>query len=176
MRIIAGELKGLIFDSPGGNRTHPMSDKMRGALFNVLGDINRLTVADIFAGSGAVGFEALSRGAAHVTAVELDKEAYQTIRKNVEKLGLRDRVDVVNARATGWSLKKQALRFDIIICDPPYDNLQIPALQKLSYLMSPSSIYVLSWPGKEDLPLLPRLKIIKQNNFGDSQLIFYSLA
>jgi len=173
MRIIAGELGGRNFDSPHGNRTHPMSDKMRGALFNALGDIHRLTVLDVFSGSGAISFEALSRGAVHATAVEIDKEAYRTIRQNSELLGVTDRIDIVMARASGWSLRRQHLLFDIIICDPPYDNLQIPALQKLCRHMKASSIFVLSWPGKEDLPLLPALKVIKQNQHGDGQLIFY---
>jgi 16S rRNA (guanine966-N2)-methyltransferase len=176
MRIIAGNLKGRNFDSPKGHRTHPMSDKMRGALFNALGDIHRLTVLDAFAGSGAVGFEALSRGAEHITAVELDKDAYKTIRKNAETLGIKDKVDVVNARVSGWSLKKQHQTFDVIICDPPYDNLQITALQKLVRHMKPNSIYVLSWPGKEDLPLIPKLEILRQKGFGDSQLIFYKVV
>ena len=72
MRIIAGYLGGRQFNSPRSNRTHPMSDKARGGLFNALGDISGLTVLDAFAGSGALSFEAISRGAESVIAVDID--------------------------------------------------------------------------------------------------------
>jgi 16S rRNA (guanine(966)-N(2))-methyltransferase RsmD len=75
MRIIAGTLGGRTFESPHGRRTHPMSDKVRGSLFNTLGDIDGLTILDAFAGSGALAFEAISRGAEHVLAIEIDNRA-----------------------------------------------------------------------------------------------------
>ncbi|MCA9328933.1 RsmD family RNA methyltransferase, partial [Candidatus Saccharibacteria bacterium] len=76
MRVIAGEFKSRILKDPTGNRTHPMAEKVRGALFNSLGDITGLDVLDAFAGTGAVGIEALSRGAKRVWSVELDNDAF----------------------------------------------------------------------------------------------------
>src|SRR5438445_6894886 len=102
MRIIAGRLGGRQFASPRGHRTHPMSDKMRGALFNALGDLSGLTVLDAFAGSGALAFEAVSRGAQHVVAIDVDKSAQRTIAKNITALGLADRVKLVRASAGAW--------------------------------------------------------------------------
>ena len=84
MRVIAGRLRGRQFKSPPGRRSHPMSEKMRGALFNVLGDIEGLTLLDAFSGSGAISFEAISRGARSVQAVEKAVLAYRTICKNIE--------------------------------------------------------------------------------------------
>jgi 16S rRNA (guanine966-N2)-methyltransferase len=83
MRIIAGRLGGRHFASPQGRRTHPMSDKMRGALFNALGDIDGLSVLDAFAGSGALAFEAVSRGAGHAVAIDVDKSAQRAIAENI---------------------------------------------------------------------------------------------
>src|SRR4051812_13589965 len=103
MRIIAGELKGQQFQSPHGHKTHPMSDKVRGALFNVLGDIEDLTFLDAFAGSGALAFEAISRGAKSVVAVDRDSSAYKIIEQNVKDLRLQKAIKVVRANTAGWS-------------------------------------------------------------------------
>src|SRR3982751_244511 len=103
MRIIAGELKGREFRSPHGHKTHPMSDKVRGALFNVLGDIEGLTFLDAFAGSGALAFEAASRGAKSVVAVDNDSSAHKIIGQNIKDLRLEKIVKVTRANTGGWS-------------------------------------------------------------------------
>src|ERR1039458_7477259 len=97
MRVIAGFLGGRNFDSPGGHRTHPMSDKVRGAIFGVLGDIKGLTVLDAFAGSGALAIEAISRGAKRAVAIEVDKGAHTVITENIKALGIEDRIKAVRA-------------------------------------------------------------------------------
>ena len=102
MRIIAGQLKGNMFASPHGNRTHPMSDKVRGALFNALGDIEGLTVLDAFAGSGALAFEALSRGAASATLLKKDKPAQRAISENIVTLNVEKRTKLIRASANAW--------------------------------------------------------------------------
>ena len=86
MRIIAGELRGRQFNSPKGHRTHPMGDRVRTALFNTLGDISDLTILDAFAGSGALTFEAISRGAKSAVTLEIDYDAYEVIQQNAEDL------------------------------------------------------------------------------------------
>jgi 16S rRNA (guanine966-N2)-methyltransferase len=116
MRIIAGKLGGRTFQAPKTNNTHPMSDKIRGALFNILGDLSGLTVLDAFAGSGAVGFEAISRGATHAYLIELDKDAYGTIKQNAKALGVEDVVTVVRKNIKGWSNNNTQRFFDIVIC------------------------------------------------------------
>src|ERR1035437_1617288 len=125
MRIIAGRLGGRNFDSPHGHRTHPMSDKARGGLFNALGDIDDLTLLDAFAGSGALSLEAISRGVSHATAIDIDKKAQEIIKKNAKELGVLDQVKVIRANASGWSDNNQDAMFDIVISAPPYDDLQL---------------------------------------------------
>ncbi len=173
MRIIAGRLGGRVFDTPGGHRTHPMSDKVRGGLFNALGDITGLTVLDAFAGSGALSFEAASRGALHCIAIESDRRAQAIIVKNLETLGIKDRVQAVNAYCASWSGRHQREAFDILLMDPPYDNLQIADMEKLVRHLKPDGIMVVSWPGKLDRVELAGLTIVSQKNYGDAQLVFY---
>lgn len=173
MRIIAGDLGGRIFDSPPGNRTHPMSDKMRGALFNALGDIEGLTVLDAFAGSGALSFEAVSRGAAHATAIDADKLAANTIANNIESLGVAKQVKAVHAGLASWLSTSIGQLFDMVLADPPYDNVQLSVIEQLIGRLKPGGLFVLSWPGKRKAPRLGGLEQLQSNAYGDSQLVFY---
>jgi 16S rRNA (guanine966-N2)-methyltransferase len=150
-----------------------MSDKVRGGLFNALGDIEGLTVLDAFAGSGALSYEAISRGAKHSIAIESDRRAQATIIKNIESLGLEDTVQMVKAYCASWSGRHQKLIFDILLMDPPYDNLQIADLEKLVRHLAPSGVMAVSWPGKLDRLELKELDIVSQKNYGDAQLVFY---
>ncbi len=174
MRIIAGKLGGRIFASPKGHATHPMADRVRGGLFNTLGDIQGLTVLDAFAGSGALSFEAVSRGAAHVVAIDEDKDAYRTIVENIVLLNLDEKVEAIRRRAGSWVSGHTDTYFDLIFCDPPYTDLRRDLLQKIASRLKPTGIYVLSWPGHEPAPKFTTLKLLRQKNYGDAQLIFYA--
>lgn len=173
MRVIAGYLGGRQFESPHGHRTHPMSDKIRGAIFNMLGDIKGLTFLDAFAGSGALSFEAISRGARHVVALDIDNNAKKTIHLNIEQLGVAERIKFVHINAGTWSNKNRNALFDIVLCDPPYDDVQLLSLYKLVRNVKPGGLYVLSWPGRIELPKLKQLEIVTQKDYGDAQLAFY---
>ena len=124
MRIVAGELKGRRLLSPRGELVRPTSDRMREALFSILGDIAGLEVLDIFCGTGALGIEALSRGASRATLVDTD---IRPARANVDALDLGGRVDLERADAQAWLAQGQT-RFDLILCDPPYRLA--PALER----------------------------------------------
>ena len=174
MRIISGSLGGRIFASPKGHATHPMADRVRGGLFNALGDITGLTVLDAYAGSGALSFEAISRGASHATAIDDDKDAYRTITENIAALGLEDRITPLRRRAASWVSGHSDLYFDIVLCDPPYTDLRRDQLQKISSRIKPTGTYVLSWPGREAVPQLRGLHVLRQASYGDAQLIFYA--
>jgi 16S rRNA (guanine(966)-N(2))-methyltransferase RsmD len=183
MRIITGSLKGRIFNEPHGHHTHPMSEKVRGALFNTLGDIEGLTVLDAFAGSGALSFEAASRGAAKVTAIDKDTAAHQAIAKNIKELGLEKSVHASKASAAGWSIHNMEKRFDILLLDPPFDillldppykDLQIGFLQKLiNRHVKKGGLAVLSYPGKIAAPDFERAEVAASKKYNDAQLVFY---
>jgi 16S rRNA (guanine966-N2)-methyltransferase len=118
VRVVAGEFRGRRLAAPRGTRTRPTADRVREALFSMLGDVSGARVLDLYAGSGALGIEALSRGAHSAVFVERDPRAVAVIERNLASLGLEEQVvrqDAVRflARAEGT--------FDLVFCDPPYD-------------------------------------------------------
>lgn len=173
MRIIAGRLGGRSFESPRSLRTHPMADRVRGALFNTLGDIEGLTVLDAFAGSGALSFEAISRGAASALMIEIDKPAQWAIVSSVQSLGLQLQMKLVQANCSGWSDNNPESMYDLVIAAPPYDDLQLAIVTKLTRHVSPDGLFILDWPGKMPAPAFENLEIVEQKNYGDAQLVFY---
>lgn len=174
MRVIAGSLGGRIFDTPKTFNTHPMAERVRGGLFNALGDISGLTVLDAFAGSGALSFEAISRGAQHAVALENDKDAFRTIIKNVARLQLETSVDAYFKQASSWLSGHRETYFDIVLADPPYTDLRRDLLQKVANQTDAKGIFVLSWPGSEPAPPFAKFTITRQKSYGDAQLIFYN--
>lgn len=173
MRIISGSLGGRVFEAPRGHKTHPMGDKQRGALFNTLGDITGLTVLDLYAGSGALSFEAISRGAIRATAVELDKSAQEAIANNIHSLGVEDKVTLASSRAASWSKKHIADWYDVVLCDPPYDRVLEGSVQKLATHVARGGIFVLSWPAHLEVPQFKNLDLIKSSVYANARLIFY---
>lgn len=149
-----------------------MSDKVRGALFNMLGDINGLAVADLFAGSGAISFEALSRGAASSVAIEADKVANAAIKKNIETLGLSEQVKTHKMYVHSWLNRTNDL-FDIVIADPPYDDLVYKTLDKLPEVVKPGGILVYSLPPNARLLLPKTCEKLSEKSYGDATLTFY---
>lgn len=122
MRVVAGELRGRRIEAPPGDSTRPTTDKVREAVFNALGSLGLVAdarVADLFAGSGALGIEALSRGAHHCTFVENDRTALTFLRGNVGDLGVGERSTVVHGDARAQAA---TIDVDIVFADPPYDT------------------------------------------------------
>jgi len=118
--VVAGECRGRRLVSPPGSGTRPTSDRVRESMFNALGSLGAVhgaTVVDLFAGSGALGIEALSRGADSAVFVESDRDACAVIAANLAACGLSGRARVVRADATTW---RQAGRVDLVLADPPY--------------------------------------------------------
>jgi 16S rRNA (guanine966-N2)-methyltransferase len=135
MRIITGKFKGATIEAPQGLATRPTSDRVRQALFNVLEhgapavDFEGSRVLDLFAGSGALGLEAMSRGARFCLFIEEDANARAAIRRNVEALGLTGATKIWRRDATSLGPAGTISPFDLIFCDPPYDkDLGGPAL------------------------------------------------
>jgi 16S rRNA (guanine966-N2)-methyltransferase len=121
MRIIAGSRKGARIFAPKGRETRPTSDRVREALFSLIGPVDDAAALDLFAGSGALGLEALSRGARSCVFVESDPDAVRTIGRNLEKLGLTGatvlRADALSALAAEAGAGR---RYDLVLVDPPY--------------------------------------------------------
>lgn len=174
MRIVSGTLGGRQFLSPKGNRTHPMSDKARGALFNALGDITGLTLLDAFAGSGAIAFEALSRGASHVTAVDIETNAYKAMVESAAGLGVSDRIEIIRANVGGWfKSSRQENRYDVVVCDPPYDAMQLPIIERLSSKVTVGGIIIVSLPPGARLIMPERCELVQDKDYGDMTLQFF---
>ena len=150
MRVIAGEFKSRILKDPKSNRTHPMSEKIRGALFNALGDVSGLLVLDAFAGTGSVAIEALSRGAGKVYAVDRDQDAFEILKDNRDLVTDDSRMSVHRANVKSW-LKQNDLQFDLIIADPPYDAIGMNALDTCAEYVKKDGLLVVSLPQAENI-------------------------
>ena len=138
IRIISGKLGGRLIDTPKTDKTHPMGDRERAAIFNRLrGDIAGKDILDAFAGSGAIGLEALSLGANSVDFLENNQKAAKTIKANVAKFKLE---------AQGKIVRKLQKEYDIIFADPPYDNPQYEYIEEILKSLKHGGIFVLSHP------------------------------
>lgn len=173
VRVIAGSLGGRQFDAPKGFKTHPMSDRARGALFNMLGSLEGLRVCDAFAGSGALGFEAISRGAENVLAIESDRAAQRVHEANTRKLGLADNIKLIKASVGAWLQTNPDAQFDIILCDPPHNDLQESTVARIAACTKTGGIFILSCPSGGTLPVFPGLDLVASRTYSGLQLGFY---
>jgi 16S rRNA (guanine966-N2)-methyltransferase len=188
MRVIAGTLRRRTLDAPAGMTTRPTSDRLRETIFNVLAPrIEGARFLDLYAGSGAVGIEAVSRGAQNVIMVERAAPALKILRGNLEKLGLRSgvRVEAVSVTAFLKKLRPEstAFVFDIVFLDPPYDAQDEYALAlgllggDASRLLAKDAVVIAEHRRKEKLEdrygTLGRTRVLEQ---GDAALSFYSAA
>jgi 16S rRNA (guanine(966)-N(2))-methyltransferase RsmD len=180
MRVIAGSAKGHHLRSVSGYRTRPTSDRVRGALFNMLGQhLPGVSFLDLFAGSGAVGIEALSRGADTCVFVDSSREACGIIRQNLMATGLSARSEV-HCKVVAASLDIAARLgrvFDLVYIDPPYDTgLALRTLEMMNTrpVVSPSGVVVVEHSRRENLPnRLDNLTLVRSETYGDTTLSFF---
>ena len=150
MRITGGALARRTFDAPRGDRTRPTADRVREALFSALGsriDLAGARVLDLFAGSGALGFEALSRGAASAVLVERHGPTLALARRNARALGLADRVAFRRADALAFVAETPA-RFDLVLADPPYALAELADLPGRLRPLAPGGLVVVEHDGR----------------------------
>jgi 16S rRNA (guanine966-N2)-methyltransferase len=127
MRIVRGNLGGRVLRAPPGADTRPTSEKVREAIFNILPDVEGMSVLDLFAGSGALGIEAVSRGAAHATFVDQGKAALTVIRSNLRDLGLDGKTTVLSGDAVTHAARHvPAAPWQLVFIDPPYRPVHSP--------------------------------------------------
>jgi 16S rRNA (guanine(966)-N(2))-methyltransferase RsmD len=176
MRIIAGTLKGRRLQAPDWPGLRPTSDKLRETLFNVLGPrIQGARVLDGYAGTGAVGIEALSRGAAHVTFVERDPRAAALIEKNLGHCGVSDRYAIIRAGFAGND-RTDGGPFDLVFLDPPYGAGELSAaLQAAAPLVTGGALLIVEHAKRDAAPAQAGVLVrTRELTSGDSALTFYS--
>jgi 16S rRNA (guanine966-N2)-methyltransferase len=172
MRIISGSRKGARIAAPKGLATRPTGDRVREAAFNLIGPVDDARVLDLFAGSGALGLEALSRGAASVTFVESDRIACRTISENLEKLKLTG-ARVVCADAL-WTVRRDTHNYDLVLVDPPYEawaELEPRLAEHLPRVLAPDGLLVVETGARTD-PALP-LPIRTSRRYGSARLTLF---
>ena len=173
VRLIAGKYGGRIIEGSGTSRTHPMSERIRNALFNKLGDeVHKAHILDAYAGSGSLGFESLSRGAKHVTFVEKDRVAQKIIDNNIKLLKVENQTINIKANVSTW-LNKTNEHYDIIFADPPFHDPQLSTVEDLFALLKPNGLMVLSYPGKGERPTETGVVVVDNRSYGNAALAFY---
>lgn len=180
LRIISGEKRGRLLKTPEGCSTRPTSDRVKESLFNILqGRMAAARVLDLFAGSGSLGLEALSRGARQAVFVEKDPKAAAILRSNCDALGYGDKSEILvkDAAAALALLAGRHASFDVILMDPPYDRcLEAPILEAVSAqgILDPQGIFVLehlTWdPMPEAVASLSRRDC---RRYGNTSISFY---
>ncbi len=147
MRIIGGRLQRQSLSSPEGHLTRPTTDRAREAIFNMIFsrlELRDTYVLDLFAGTGALGLEAISRGAAHATFVESEPAVLRFVSKNAERLGVEDQCTVVKSEAAAYLRKYNGPPFSVIFADPPYEYDQMAELPELALPhLQPNGLFIL---------------------------------
>ena len=173
LRIVAGSRKGHVIAAPKGDVTRPTSDRVREAAFNLIGPLDGAHVLDVFAGSGAMGIEALSRGATRAVFVERDEHACRTILANLEKLKLTGALVV--RKDARHALEEEAAagrRYDLVLVDPPYETFPVhEALldSLLPRLLADGGLAVVE-TGERTVPRLPSLAERTSRRYGAARL------
>jgi 16S rRNA (guanine966-N2)-methyltransferase len=171
VRVIAGEFKGRPLRTPKGMRTRPTADRVREALFSILGDVAGARVLDLYAGSGALGIEALSRGAASAVFVERDPRATAVIERNLRSLGLEEAV--VRGDALRF-LRRAEGGFDLVFCDPPYDSVPRiagPLAERLPALLAKGARTVTESDKRRPLEL--PFTLLAERTYGDTRIAIH---
>jgi len=182
LRIIGGVWRGRTIEAPLGDAIRPTSDRVRESLFNRLmhgaagsGFVLRdARVADVFAGTGAMGLEALSRGAAHVTFIERDTAALALLRRNIQTVGAEDSTSITSADAT--VLPRAAVAHDLALLDPPYgQGLAEPAMASLSRQgwLAPGALVSLEMAAGDAVPEVAGFKLLDRRDAGRIAIVLY---
>ncbi|MCW9035766.1 MAG: 16S rRNA (guanine(966)-N(2))-methyltransferase RsmD [Rhodospirillales bacterium] len=179
MRIVAGKHKGRVLQAPKGRNTRPTSDRTRGAVFNILEhgiedfDLRGSEVLDVFAGTGALGLEALSRGAAKVTFMEIGREALKYLNNNIVALKVEEQTQVLKSDAT--RPRASSTSYSLIFLDPPYGKGFIP--KALSILtnqgwVTPGGLCVAEEGSDQEVEIPEHFELLDRRDYGSAQILF----
>ena len=172
MRVVAGEYRGRRLKAPAGTDTRPTADRVREAIFNILGDVSGLVVLDLYAGSGALGIEALSRGAAAATFVDRDERAIAAVRANLDAFGAVARV--VRSDAIAFLGRDEGAMYDLVFVDPPYDSA--PELGSGLSELLPEAVAedaVIVTESDKRAPLELSLPLADERTYGDTRIAIH---
>ena len=178
MRIISGIAKGRRLASPENRKIRPTSDKVKESLFSILQPyIIEAVFADICAGSGNIGLEALSRGAKWVEFVDNASDSCRLIKENAEKTGLND-FSLIRKDAAKYIAENKVRKFDVVFADPPY-KMGVPekimsALQK-NNILEPDGLLIIETASDEEAPLADGFELVRRNVYGDTAMLFYRI-
>lgn len=182
MRITGGIWRSRAIKAPKGMTTRPTSDRVREALFSmlaadgVIGGSSEPRVLDLYAGSGALAFEALSRGASRAVLVEHGRDAQAAIRENTRALGAGDRVELVTTKVERALAQLQG-PFDLIFADPPYADVRTPPfaaiLEGIARILAPEGMFVLEHSSNDEQPTIAALEFDRSREYGDTTLSLY---
>ena len=176
LRIIAGKFGGRWISADVARATHPMGDRVRSGLFNLLQSRNILAGAEIldaFAGTGAVGLEALSRGAKFATFIERDATAAKIIAENITTLNVENQTKLIKTAVANWTKTAGDASFDIIFADPPYHNPQFSTVFKLPNYLRPNGLMILSYMSRETAPEPNGVVVVDKRSYGEASLAIY---
>jgi 16S rRNA (guanine966-N2)-methyltransferase len=175
MRVIAGSARGLRLDAPRDRKTRPITDRVKETLFGILGErVVDAKVLDLYAGSGAIGIEALSRGAAHATFVERSRDAVKAIRDNLRRTRLEDVAEVHDVEVARFLSGTDAGGpYALAVLDPPYEERAILApLERLVPLLAPGATVVVKHFWRTAVPVPEGLLPWRERRFGETALTF----
>ena len=178
MRIVGGDLKGRVLRAPPGMDTRPTSEKVREAIFNILPDVMGLEVLDLFAGTGALGIEALSRGAELATFVDKSRNVTQVLKANLKSLHLEDRAKVVTGDAVSFAQKGIGQRpWMLVFIDPPYkSDLAVRAAKVLDNLTDDAVVVIEHDRLHAPPERLRSLVRTDERRYGDTMVSFFRVA
>jgi 16S rRNA (guanine966-N2)-methyltransferase len=171
VRIVAGEFKGRRLRMPRGAATRPTADRVREALFSILGDVSGARVLDLYAGSGALGIEALSRGAESALFVERDARAAAAIRENIDAVGANAELRRQDVLAF---LARREGTFDLVFCDPPYDSgprIAGPLAERVPALLAEGARIVTESDKRRPLEL--PFPLLTERTYGDTRIAIH---
>jgi 16S rRNA (guanine966-N2)-methyltransferase len=183
VRVIAGKFRSRLLKGPGKLRLRPTSDRLRETLFNILGkSVEDSLFVDLYAGTGAIGIEAFSRGARETIFIESHAAGVRLVKQNLDALGIRSGAEVIEADAVRGLERLSARRLvaDFIFLDPPYEgdeHLRILEFLDDSHLVAPYGLVIVEHHRRMDLPVrFGRLERVRLHEQGDAALSFYRLA
>lgn len=182
LRIISGEFGGRLIKAPDGRTTHPMGDRVRSALFARV-EVQGKRVLDLYAGSGAIGLEALSRGAVWADFVENDKSARRVIEDNIKALDVAAKTKLYKVSATIFPEVAQKLNkvYDVVFVDPPYQNFKknpdgtfdFSTVSALKNIVKPKGLVVLSYSGRLCVPTVNGVVVVDDHSYGEAALAVF---